>query len=115
MAKKSFSSGLNSLLEPTSHREEESVEATLEAQKKRGRPRTSFKEVTITSEEGTRPEEIRATFIVKKQTLEKVKALAFWDRVQIKNVIHEAIEAYLEQKGDKHIKQALDAFCKRDG
>jgi len=40
----------------------------------------------------------RATFIVQTELLEKVKALAYWERRSIKEVIDEALEFYLKDK-----------------
>ena len=40
----------------------------------------------------------RATFILRKHHLEKLKALAYWERKTIKEVIDEALGAYLEGK-----------------
>jgi CheY-like chemotaxis protein len=40
----------------------------------------------------------RATFIVQTDLLEKIKALAYWERRSIKEVIDEALEIYLKDK-----------------
>jgi len=40
----------------------------------------------------------RATFIVREDHLEKIRDVAYWDRKQIKEVIDEALEAYLSGK-----------------
>lgn len=40
----------------------------------------------------------RATFILKKNHLEKLKALAYWERRTIKEVIDEALGNYLKGK-----------------
>ena len=40
----------------------------------------------------------RATFILRKNHLEKLKALAYWERRTIKEVIDEALESYLKEK-----------------
>ncbi len=40
----------------------------------------------------------RATFIVPQDLLHKVKRAAYWDRKQIKDVVTEALDAYLEDK-----------------
>ncbi|PRY13739.1 hypothetical protein CLV24_105109 [Pontibacter ummariensis] len=64
---------------------------------KRGRPKTSTKEVTKTSQEGTKESETRATFIVNEDLLEKCKAIAYWDRVLIKDVIGTALQEYVEK------------------
>lgn len=51
-----------------------------------------------TSEAGLQEGWTRATFIVKKGQLEKIKALAYWDRKKVKEVVNEALEAYLKDK-----------------
>lgn len=51
-----------------------------------------------TSEAGLKSEWTRATFIVKKEHLEKIKALAYWDRKKVKEVVDEALETYLKDK-----------------
>ena len=40
----------------------------------------------------------RATFIVRQDLLHKVKRAAYWDRKQIKDVVTEALDAYLSDK-----------------
>jgi uncharacterized protein YnzC (UPF0291/DUF896 family) len=40
----------------------------------------------------------RATFILRSHYLEKIKALAYWDRKQVKEVIDEALGSYLKGK-----------------
>lgn len=47
----------------------------------------------------------RATFILKKHHLEKIKALAYWERRTIKEVLDEALGAYLEGKRIKPVKK----------
>lgn len=80
MSKKDFKGGLSSLLG-------DKPEAP-----KKGRPVTQTKEVTKSSEEGTKVGETRATFILNKDLLEKLKAMAYWDRVLIKEVIDKALQ-----------------------
>jgi hypothetical protein len=83
MSKKNFSGGLSSLI-------------TDQPQKaRRGRPVTQTKEISKASQEGTLEGETRATFIVKEDTVEKLKAVAYWDRIRIKDVINSALEEYL--------------------
>ena len=85
MAKKDFTGGLSSLLGEQPDKP------------KVGRPRTQFKELKKSSEEGTIEGETRATFIVKESLLEKVKAVAYWDRILMKDVINTALEEYLSR------------------
>lgn len=78
--------GINSLIGDTS-----------EEPAKRGRPKTSTREVTKTSQEGTKESETRATFIVSEDLLDKCKAIAYWDRVLIKDVIGIALQDYVDK------------------
>ena len=92
MSKKSFTGGLDSLLGDQPQRP------------KRGRPVTQTKEITKSSQEGTKEGETRATFIVKEGLLEKLKAIAYWDRMLIKDVIasalEEAVNKYEKKNGE---------------
>ena len=87
MSKKNFKGGLSSLLGETTTKSK--VKPT---PNKIGRPQTQFKEITKSSQEGTKENETRATFIVNEELLEKLKAVAYWDRVMIKDVINTALE-----------------------
>ncbi len=40
----------------------------------------------------------RATFVLRKDYLSKLKALSYWDRKKMKEVIDEALGAYLKGK-----------------
>ena len=80
MSKKNFTGGLNSLLGDQPDKP------------KRGRPVTQTKEVTKSSQEGNKENETRATFIVNEDLLEKLKAIAYWDRVLIKDVVNTALQ-----------------------
>ncbi len=54
-----------------------------------------------TSQEGLKDGWIRATFILRSNYLEKVKALAYWERKRIKEVIDDALRLYLKGKKQK--------------
>lgn len=92
MSKKSFTSGLDSLLGEQGDKP------------KRGRPVTQTKEVSKTSQEGTKENETRATFIVNEDLLQKCKAIAYWDRVLIKDVVNvsleETVKNYIKKNGE---------------
>lgn len=45
----------------------------------------------------------RDTFILRKEYLEKIKALAYWERKKIKDVVDEALGFYLKGKKTKPI------------
>ena len=62
------------------------------------------KRITNSSQKGLTDGWTRATFILKKNHLEKLKALAYWERKTIKEVLDEALGAYLRRKKIKSIK-----------
>jgi len=106
MSKKNFKGGLNSLFGETTTKKTSNKNTALPESKKRskaGRPKTSTKEITKSSQEGTKENETRATFIVNEDLLEKLKAIAYWDRVMIKDVVNTAlqdtVEKYEKKKG----------------
>jgi len=80
MSKKNFSGGLDSLLG------EQPIKPKV------GRPVTQTKEITKSSQQDTKENETRATFIVNEELLEKLKAIAYWDRALIKDVVNTALE-----------------------
>lgn len=90
MAKKDFSGGLSSLLGEQPDKP------------KVGRPKTNFREITKSSQEGTKENETRATFILNEDLLDKLKAVAYWDRVTIKQVVNTALEEYLSRYEKKN-------------
>ena len=51
-----------------------------------------------TSQQGLKDGWTRATFILRKDYLDKLKALAYWERKKIKEVIDEALRLYLKGK-----------------
>lgn len=71
---------------------------------KGGRPKSNFKTVEKTSQIGTKEGEIRATFIVDEKILAQIKALSYWERIPIKEIIGKAIGSeiakYLEKLGE---------------
>lgn len=93
MSKKDFTGGLSSLLGETSKDPIQKV----------GRPKTQFKKIMKSSQEGTKVNETRATFIVNEDLLEKLKGIAYWNRSLIKEVIHgalnEAVIKYEKKNG----------------
>jgi hypothetical protein len=90
MSKKNFTGGLNSLLGDQPEKP------------KKGRPVTQTKEITKSSQEGTKENETRATFIVNEELLEKLKAVAYWERRMIKEVIASALEETVDKYEKKN-------------
>lgn len=87
--KKDFSGGLSSLLGDTSS-QDDVINPSDKAEK------ASTRAITKTSQIGTKESETRATFIVNEASLEKIKAIAYWDRLQIKDVIANALDAHIK-------------------
>ena len=54
-----------------------------------------------TSEKGLQEGWTRATFILRRDYLERLKASAYWERKKIKEVIDEALGLYLKRKRQK--------------
>lgn len=101
--KKNFTGGLNSLLgEPQPLKTEpnqpepktESVPGSLPQS-----PEHTAADIPAikSTQQGTRAGEARATFIVNEATHEKIKAIAYWERLQIKEVIDQALSDYVNQ------------------
>jgi hypothetical protein len=63
-----------------------------------GGTRRNSRVITTASQEGLPDGWIRATFIVQEHQLAQIKALAYWERKQIKEVITEALSAYLAER-----------------
>jgi hypothetical protein len=80
VAKKNFKGGLDSLLQSTT-------------------TSTNIPPV-VSKSDNVKPNELRATFIVREDYLEKIKAVAYWDRLLVKDVINTAIGQYIEKYGN---------------
>ncbi len=55
------------------------------------------------TEKGLQKGWTRATFIVDRTLNEKIKALAYWERLTVKEVVHEALCQYLQARKVKSI------------
>ena len=51
-----------------------------------------------TTSKGLRPGWTRATFIVREEAIQQLKAVAYWDRKELKRVVEEAFRDYLAGK-----------------
>jgi hypothetical protein len=92
MSKKDFKGGFTDLLGDNKP-----------VKKKVGRPKDESKRKPAkSSQEGTKNDETRATFIVKEDLLEKIKALAYWEREQIKETVNRALLDYIENYESKN-------------
>jgi hypothetical protein len=95
MSKKEFKTGLDGLFEPTVKRVNSINQDS--PQDKRVEPKTK---------------EVRATFIVKEEQLIFIKAIAYWDRKQIKMLLAEIIDFYKGQYDENYIQDILTAYRK---
>lgn len=101
MAGKTFKGGMDSLLSGS--------RSVKESTSKRGRPKVNTREITKTSQAGTKEGETRATFIINEKHLELVKALAYWDRISIKDALFIAIDDYLTKR-KVDVQKAVSAY-----
>ena len=63
-----------------------------------GKKKIQQKQEVPKTKEGLKEGWIRATFIVREEHLEKIKAVSYWDRKDIKQVVDEALGEYLKNK-----------------
>ncbi len=111
MSKKNFKGGLDSLLGGNSKAKKSPLSEKLQEtpKKQRGRPKGNIKTIDKTSQIGTKPNETRATFIVNEDQLESIKALAYFKRTSIKEVLSGAISKYLKSE-KKDLTEAMDIY-----
>ena len=62
-----------------------------------GRPKRTDKdnEVAPSAEKGTKPGDMRKTYLVAKKLDDKITTIAYWDRKTVKEVINEALSGYI--------------------
>ncbi len=75
----------------------------LQINKQEGKP--TQRVITKTSQGGLKEGWTRATFIVREEHLEKLKALAYWERKQLKELVDEVLGSYLKSKKVKPVKK----------
>ncbi len=121
MAKKSFKGGLNSVLGDDIEEQpvlpakayEEEVKPAVEALKNLKAKSETEDLANTTSKSakiGVKAGETRATFIIKQEVLETLKALAYWERKQFKKVLNEALEAHFQKWSASDLLKAKAAF-----
>jgi len=72
------------------------------AKPKRGRPTEIKRDITKTSQSGLREGLTRATFIIREDTLDRLKQRAYDDRKKLKDIVTEALDYYLYKTKTKH-------------
>jgi len=68
-----------------------------------GRSKTVTRAATKTRQDGLQRGWIRATFIMRESHVERLKAMAYWERRLLKEIVDEAISGYLQGKTIKAI------------
>lgn len=66
------------------------------------------------NKEVTKEGECRATFIVNEEMLEILKALAYWERRQIKDMLKQALENYIDNWNYLEVIDALTNYRQRN-
>ena len=87
--------GLDMLITSTEDKRDLNVKET-PSKPKRGRPTEIKREITKASQSGLREGLTRATFIVKEDTLDRLKERAYTDRKKLKDLVSEALDYYLD-------------------
>jgi len=77
MAKKNFKSGFDSLLGDNENNSPENSKSVSELRKSAS--------------------EIRATFIISEDHHNSIKAISYWERKMLKDILYEALEAYISE------------------
>lgn len=112
MAKKSFTGGLNSLLgealtqveevlkeQPAEQIKPTSAMLKTTTNKVRKEPKNEHQN---SSKSGTKENETRATFIINEELLENLKAIAYWERKTIKEVLNNALSTAVAKYENKN-------------
>ncbi len=97
MAKKSFSKGIDVFFGDTTKEMKKPVKETED-------PKPLFQE-----DESLKIEK-RATFLIEVDHLDKIKALAYWERTTSKSILKQALEQFFSSKGQKYMKEAIEYY-----
>jgi len=96
--KKSFSGGINSLLEGSVRDPSSGKGESRPDEKAPARPRG--------------PKTKIASFVVNTSTLDIMRALAYWERKKIKDILEESMQQLIAGKGDAYVEKALVEYRK---
>jgi hypothetical protein len=69
-----------------------------------------LKEEFIKSPEDNDDKIQRTTLLLSRQTYKTIKAIAYWERKQIKDIIEEALDIYLNSIDEKELEKAIIQF-----
>lgn len=96
--------GINTLLGEMKPVEVEAPDMTRDTAKRKsagGRPRSNFRQITKSSQEGCKEQETRATFIVDEILLEEFKAIAWKKRLKVKDAANLMLREFVEAHKDE--------------
>ncbi|ASQ90579.1 hypothetical protein CHL67_06265 [Prosthecochloris sp. GSB1] len=96
--KKSFSGGINSLLEGSVREPSAAKSPDRPDEKAPDGPRA--------------PKTKIASFVVNTDTLDAMRALAYWERKKIKDILEESMRQLIASKGDAYVENALVEYHK---
>ena len=102
MEKKSRKSGSAVLSKDSKYRATNRTLAIKESTSKTSRAKKEM------SGDRTSEGETRATFIIEELLLNRLKAIAYWERKQIKAVLREALDLFIKEKGEAYVAHALE-------
>lgn len=80
--------------------------------KKKGRPPGKAKKHVSSVKQGTKFNETRATFIINESILEKIKAIAYYRRASIKEILNNALKDYLDKISENELLIAHEMYKK---
>lgn len=81
--------------------------------KKKGRPRSKSPINVSSVKQGTKINETRATFIINESILHKIKAIAYYRRTSIKEILNSALKDYLDKISEHELLAAHDLYKKK--
>lgn len=81
--------------------------------KKKGRPRSKSQINVSSVKQGTKINETRATFIINESILYKIKAIAYYRRTSIKEILNSALKDYLDKISEHELLAAHDLYKKK--
>lgn len=118
MAKKNFTGGIDTLLgggNATEAKKEVTVakvkavaksrkddDGSTVTKRKVGRPITNTRTITKSNQEGLSGDWSRVTYILREGTIEKIKGIAYWQRVQLKELVSQIMEQYIDDYEKKN-------------
>ena len=108
MSKKTFTGGINTLLGGSGTKQEKP------AQDEPVKPPEVKQEPTKTAQE-KKPKyyrQPRATFLIDTDRVETLKAIAYWERKKIKDLIDEALKTFIDSRNPEDIQKALTEYKK---